>query len=104
MKQWPRPSSGPELARQRLRRHAFVPLLGSEAIISDPWVCWDMTFSIHIGANAPTDPPVLKVGAGCQPGAKCTLCGCCGRREAYLEVNDPKNDNKTAQTCNEEGA
>ena len=67
-----------------------------EAIISDPWACWDMTFSIHIGANAPTDPPVLKVGAGCQPGAKCTLCGCCGRRrEAYLEVNDPKSDNKT---------
>ncbi|CAK9031137.1 unnamed protein product [Durusdinium trenchii] len=69
-------------------------------IISDPFAWMDMTFGIHIGPNASeSDVPALWVrGAACQPGATCTLCGlCCGRscQEAYLEVIDPHDGDKT---------
>ncbi|CAL1155863.1 unnamed protein product [Cladocopium goreaui] len=69
-------------------------------IISDPFAWMDMTFGIHIGPNAQeSDPPALIArGAACQPGAVCKLCGvCCGRtcREAYLEVVDPNDKDRT---------
>eukprot|EP00928_Gymnodinium_smaydae_P024079 TRINITY_DN1960_c1_g2_i1.p1 TRINITY_DN1960_c1_g2~~TRINITY_DN1960_c1_g2_i1.p1 ORF type:complete len:482 (-),score=63.49 TRINITY_DN1960_c1_g2_i1:231-1676(-) len=69
-------------------------------IISDPWHCLDMTFHIHVGPNATEEswPTLIVRGAGCQPGADCDCCcGCCGRtcREAYLEVINPKKDDKT---------
>mmetsp|Transcript_30689 Transcript_30689/g.70885 ORF Transcript_30689/g.70885 Transcript_30689/m.70885 type:complete len:508 (-) Transcript_30689:89-1612(-) len=69
-------------------------------VISDPFAWMDMTFGIHLGPNATQeDPPMLSVrGAACQPGAVCQVCGlCCGRKcqEAYLEVVDPNDGDRT---------
>lgn len=69
-------------------------------VISDPFAWVDMTFGIHLGPTATKDDaPILKVkGAACQPGAVCQLCGlCCGRQcqEAYLEVVDPNDGERT---------
>eukprot|EP00928_Gymnodinium_smaydae_P046632 TRINITY_DN31077_c0_g1_i2.p1 TRINITY_DN31077_c0_g1~~TRINITY_DN31077_c0_g1_i2.p1 ORF type:complete len:423 (+),score=71.61 TRINITY_DN31077_c0_g1_i2:51-1319(+) len=68
-------------------------------IICDPWSCLDMTFSIHMGcdASSSTPPSLLIRGAGCQPGSVCSCLGlCCARfKEIFLEVLDPKLENKT---------
>merc|ERR1719436_661745 len=58
-----------------------------------------MTFGIHAGAEACEDsPPGLLVrGPTCQPGTSCLCPGLlCARscRMVYLEVVDPKGDNK----------
>jgi len=86
----------PEVEVFDIRGGAKVKL----GIISDPFAWMDMTFNLHIGPNATSDtPPSLSVrGAGCQPGAVCQCLGlCCGRhcQEAYLEVVDPQNGDKT---------